>query len=331
MKQLVQAFPEQLKQALEIGEQAILTFPDTAFQNVVIAGLGGSGIGGNLVYSIVCDELQIPVTVSKGYKIPGFVNERTLFIASSFSGNTEETIDSVGQALECKATIVCVTSGGELLNIVQKNALPHIVIPGESKSPRACLGYSVVQMLFVLHKAGLISANFKNELKNSLNFLKQEQENIKEQAQGIAAKLHDKLPILYADGRFEPVAIRSQQQINENSKQFCHVNFFPEMNHNELVGWVFPEKIISQSVVMFLKSDLNHPRVELRMQLCKPIFEQKAHEVLDIESKGKSFIEQAFYLIHLFDWISVYLADANNIDPNPVKVIDYLKSELAKA
>jgi glucose/mannose-6-phosphate isomerase len=82
---------------------------------------------------------------------------------------------------------------------------------------------------------------------------------------------------------------------------------------------------------MFLKSDLNHPRVELRMQLCKPIFEQKAHEVLDIESKGKSFIEQAFYLIHLFDWVSVYLADANNIDPSPVKVIDYLKSELAKA
>ncbi|MDX5443272.1 MAG: bifunctional phosphoglucose/phosphomannose isomerase, partial [Hymenobacteraceae bacterium] len=154
---------------------------------------------------------------------------------------------------------------------------------------------------------------------------------IKAQAKDVAESLLGKLPVLYASSVLEPVAVRSQQQLNENAKQICHVNAFSEMNHNEIVGWVNPEKILKEVTVVLLRSSYDHERVQKRMDLCKPIFQEKANDVLEVRAQGQSLLAQMFYFIHLFDWVSLYLADLNGVDPNPVKVIDHLKNALAKA
>ncbi|MDX5419487.1 MAG: bifunctional phosphoglucose/phosphomannose isomerase [Hymenobacteraceae bacterium] len=331
MKKLVEGFIEQLRHAIEIGENASVTFSGPKYKNVVIAGMGGSGIGANLVQSYVADKLSVPVVVNKGYTIPAFVGPDTLFIASSFSGNTEETLSGVRAAMENDASIGFVTSGGEILRIAQENNMPHIVIPGESKQPRACLGYSLVQMLYLLYYAGLLDDTFKTELRQSITLLEEQIGSIKVQASALANAFHGRLPILYAGNTFEPVAVRFQQQINENSKQLAHVNTFPEMNHNEIVGWLHPESLYEQLAVLLIKTSYDHPRVRLRMDLCKTIFEGKVKDVLEVEAVGATFLEQAFYLIHLFDWVSVYLAELNGADPNTIDNINYLKGELSKA
>src|SRR5690606_10652727 len=176
-------------------------------------------IGGNIIQSYVSDKLQVPVIVNKSYDIPAFVGPDTLFLASSFSGNTEETLSGVRAALAKGATLACVTSGGELLRLAQENEVPHIIIPGDSKQPRACLGYSLVEMLYLLHYSGLLNETFKTELDQTINLLQDKSGSIKVHASALANAFKDKLPIIYAGAGFEPVAIRTQQQINENSKQ----------------------------------------------------------------------------------------------------------------
>ena len=330
MKQLVEGFVQQLQHAREIGEGASVAFNKKDFKEVVIAGMGGSGIGGNIIQSYVSDKLQVPVIVNKSYDIPAFVGPDTLFLASSFSGNTEETLSGVRAAMEKGATLACVTSGGELLRIARENELPHIVIPGDSKQPRACLGYSLVEMLYLLHYSGLLNETFKTELDQTINLLQDKSGSIKVHASALANAFKDKLPIIYAGAGFEPVAIRTQQQINENSKQLCHVNAFPEMNHNEIVGWLYPEQLYKQLAVVFIRTSYDHDRVKLRMDLCKGIFESKAGNVMEVEAQGATFLEQVFYLVHLFDWVSVYLAELNDVDPNSIDNINYLKGELSK-
>jgi len=330
MKQLVEGFAQQLRDAMDIGEKATVTFSGPKYSNVVIAGMGGSGIGGNIIQSYVADKLEVPVLVNKSYQVPAFVGLGTLFVASSFSGNTEETITAVRAAMNSDASVGFVTSGGELLRIAQEENMPHIVIPGESKQPRACLGYSVVEMLYLLHYAGLLDDTFKTELRQALNLLEEQAGIIKVQASALANNFHTKLPVLYVSSALEPVALRFQQQLNENAKQLCHVNTFPEMNHNEIVGWQHPESLYKELAVLLIKSTYDHPRVKLRMELSKKVFESKVQDVLELESQGATYLEQALYLIHLFDWVSVFLAELNNVDANAIDNSDYLKGELSK-
>lgn len=142
--------------------------------------------------------------------------------------------------------------------------------------------------------------------------------------------LKDKLPIIYASEELEAVAIRLRQQINENAKQICWHHIFPEMNHNELVGWRFPEYILKKTAVLILRSSFDHIRVQARYDICKPIFKKYTQDVYEIVAQGKSILAQVFYLIHFSDWLSYFLAKENKIDPTPVEVIDYLKSSLEK-
>ncbi|MFD2999955.1 bifunctional phosphoglucose/phosphomannose isomerase [Pontibacter toksunensis] len=330
MKQLVEGFAQQLRDAMDIGEKATVTFSGFKYNNVVIAGMGGSGIGGNLIQSYVADKLSVPVVVNKGYTVPAFVGRHTLFIASSFSGNTEETIAAVRAAMRSDASVCFVTSGGELLRIAKENSMPFITIPGESQQPRVCLGYTVVLMLYLLHHAELLDNTFKTELRQSIDLLEELSGSIRVQASALANAFHNKLPMLYVSDAMEPVALRFQQQINENAKQLSHVNVFPEMNYNEVEGWQQPENLFGQLAVLLIKTRYDHPRVHLRMDLTKKILEGKVQNVLEMEARGATFLEQTFHLIHMFDWVSVYLAELNNVDPNTIDNINYLRGELSK-
>ena len=180
----------------------------------------------------------------------------------------------------------------------------------------------------MLNKKGLWY-DASEEILASATFLKENASEIQNESLSIAKKLSGKLPFLYSDDALGAVLVRFQQQINENAKQICHVNVFPEMNHNELVGWVNPNQVLKNSLVLIFESLADHPRVRVRMDVCEPIFNRFC-ETLRIKGVGKTNLEQVLYLIHLTDWISYDLALENNVDPFPVEIINHLKGELAK-
>lgn len=329
-KKSIEGFTRQLGDALKIGQSLDLVRPGSDIRNVVIAGMGGSGISANLVESLTWGRIPIPITVCKSYTIPQFVSPHTLFIASSYSGNTEETIAALNKALLKRAHCIVIASGGKILEIAREYNLFYIQLPVGWSSPRAMLGYNMISLLALLYHTNLIGAAFIKETENAMEYLDRSEKAIQTEAEIIARKLKGKLPVIYCDQRLQAMAVRFQQQLNENSKQFAHVNVFPEMNHNELTGWNFPENLLPMLQVIYLYSDHDHERVEKRMDICRDIFEKKSNSIIDIVGEGASLLEQYYYLIHLTDWISFYLAKENGVEADPIETVDYLKAELEK-
>lgn len=294
--------------------------------------MGGSGIGADVVRAALLDRLPVPLLVARTYSLPAFVGPDTLFVASSFSGDTEETLAATAEAHARGARIVAITSGGTLGQLARQHGWPVVLIPGESKLPRAHVGYSIVQLLFILRAANLLPADdaFPTELTAAIDLLAADPAPVQAEARAVAAALTGRLPIVYADGRLEAVALRFRQQLNENANQLALVNAFSEMNHNEIVGWENPAQVLRQAAVVMLRSPLlDHPRVALRMTLCEPVFRQLADSVTTVTARGDSALGQILYLIHLLDWVSVFTARLNGADPLTVPAIDELKLKLA--
>ena len=325
MKKLIENFPNQLREAVQIGSQAKLSNAKK-ISNAFISGLGGSGIGGTIVSELTAMEASVPITVSKGYFIPKFVNQNTLVIISSYSGNTEETLNCLNLALKRKAKIVCITSGGKISEIAKKKKLDLILIPG-GNPPRACLGYSLTQQFFILSHYGIISHKFKAQLNAAIELIEKEKDNIISEAKQIAEKLNGKTPIIYTTTYWEGTAIRFRQQLNENAKILCGHHVIPEMNHNELVGWPSGSDRIS---VVILRDKDEYERNNVRIEINKGVMVKYTSNITEIWSKGKSQIEKAIYFIHLVDWVSLFLSEIKGVDSMEVRVIDMLKSELSK-
>lgn len=326
MKKLVLDFPIQLQEAIIIGKNHRFIAQPKEFSNVVVTGLGGSGIGGSIVQNYVYDKLKIPFIVNKDYSLPAFVGRNSLVIVCSYSGNTEETLMAMKQAISKRATIICITSGGAIADLANKRKFDCILVPA-GMPPRSCLGYSLVQILYVLAHFGLISSSFEGELKRSIKSLKENSNDIQKKAQAIAKKMLGKLPIIYSAANCEGVAVRFRQQLNENSKLLAWHHVVPEMNHNELVGW---RDDATDKAVIILRNKDDYERVQLRMEINKKIIKKHNPTIIEIYSEGKSYWEEVFYLVHLTDWVSVILADMRELDATEVKVIDFLKKSLAK-
>ena len=326
MKSFVEGFVQQLREAVEIGENSALNIPNKTIKNVLISGLGGSGIGATTVSKLVEHEAVKPIVINKEYFVPQFVDQHTLVIISSYSGNTEETLSALILALENNAEVVCITSGGKILEIAKERGLNYIQIPS-GYPPRAAFAYSSTQLFYVLMRYGIISDDFKSSLNSAMTLLEEHTENIKDEAKAIAEKLVGKIPVLYCAPEFEGAAVRLRQQINENAKMLCWHHIIPEMNHNELVGW--REKNDNLAVV-FLRNTCDYERVQRRMEINKSIVSQYTSTILEVYSKGNDKIEKTYYHVHLGDWISIFLAKNKGIDAVEVNVIDYLKEELAK-
>lgn len=324
MKTLVEGFPKQLQEALDIAQSATLTLKHH-IQNIVVTGLGGSGIGGTILSELVQAECTVPIIVNKDYFLPEFVNANSLVIISSYSGNTEETLSAMKQAISKQAQIVCVTSGGKVLEIAKQHQYDTIIIPG-GHPPRSCVGYSLIQLFKIVQFNGFIKSDLLKQVSDSITLLNKENTHIKQEATTIAKSLVGKIPVIYSLGSCEGVAVRFRQQINENSKMLCWHHTFPEMNHNELVGWT--ERNENIAVVTF-RTSYDFERTVKRYDICKPLFTKYSASVIDITAKGNSKLEQFMYLINLGDWISCYIADIKNIDAMEVNVITNLKNELA--
>ncbi|MBL0308729.1 MAG: bifunctional phosphoglucose/phosphomannose isomerase [Bacteroidetes bacterium] len=326
MYDLIKEFPSQLLRAVEIGEQAKFKNKAKAeIKNIVVCGLGASGFGGNLLSELFRGELKIPVIVNKSYFLPAFVDESTLLILSSYSGNTEETISCANDAAKKGMSAVCITSGGTLATIADKQNWNLIKIPA-GFPPRSALGYSTVQLFFVLKHFGLIGDEFKKSILRTASFLEMEQNKIMADAEFLAGKLLNKILILYTEDKYESTALRLKQQINENSKMHCWYNVVPEMNHNELVGWREP---INNIAVIILRSLDEYHRNTARILFKKDVVLKVSENVYEINAKGSDTFEKHFYLVHIGDWLSYHLAMLQGYDPIEIDVLVSLKSHMS--
>ena len=325
MKDLVSDFPNQLTKALEIGASIQKRTAKYAIQNIVITGLGGSGIGGKIVSQLVAEKSQVPILTNNDYGIPNFVNQHTLVIACSYSGNTEETIEAVEKAHEQGAEIFCVTSGGKIEEMANANGFGLLVIPG-GLPPRAALGYSMPQLFGVLNAYSIIDGDYVVSTNQAIALIRKEEENIKTEAKAVAGRLNGKMPVIYADAKFEGLITRFRQQLNENSKVLCWHHVLPEMNHNELVGWAGADDNVA---VILIQSESDYYRTTERFAFSKNVFQKHTTNISEINAKGEDEIQRTLYLIHLTDWVSVYLAELRKVDPIEVNIITSLKSKLA--
>jgi glucose/mannose-6-phosphate isomerase len=336
MFRCVADFPLQVEEALRIGEQASLSVASEVVRSIVLTGMGGSAIAGDLLRSYLAEELRVPFIVNRSYGLPGFVDRESLVIVSSYSGNTEETIASYRDAIRRKAAVLCITTGGEVERLAHKHGHTCIKVP-PGLQPRAALGYSFFPLLLALSRIGFIKPR-PADISETVTALKKKSQlsaDLKSpgnDALKIAKRLHGKLPVIYsASDRLDAVNVRWRGQICENSKHLAYGHVLPEMNHNEIVGWKVDRELMKKIAVVFLRDVGTHPRVRVREDVTKGIIRKRTSTVLDVWSEGSSLLTRIFSLVYTGDWVSYYLAILNNEDPTPVRVIDYLKSELAKA
>ena len=326
MKKLIENFTTHLSKAIEIGKNTDFNAPKNSISQVLIGGLGGSGIGGTIISQLIDNECNVSVVVNKDYHIPAFVNANTLVICCSYSGNTEETLNMYEAAKLKGAEIAIITSGGKFEELAKENGHNHIVIP-EGLPPRAAFGLSFPQLFFVFEKYGLISKDFISEIESSIGSIDQVEQKIQEEANTIAGQLFEKMPIIYSESSKEGLAIRFRQQLNENSKMLCWHHVFPELNHNELVGWRTKNQDLA---AVIFRSTEDFYRNKERMEYSKKIIANYTDNIIEIFAKGNSRLEEALYLIHLGDWVSYFLAELKGIDSVEVDVITGLKDMLSK-
>jgi glucose/mannose-6-phosphate isomerase len=324
MNQLIADFPQNMEDALKIASNVTLKSPKNPIHSILICGMGGSGIGGKMVSFWVQDEIKVPIQCLSDYIAPAYVNENTLVIASSYSGNTEETLIAVDQAHKKGAQIIGVCSGGELEAFCNRNNYDCVVVPG-GNPPRTALAFSVVQVLNFLYKLDLINDKPLKDIAASRELILNNLDEIKAKANELASFVGGKVPIFYSEGKYEAIAIRARQQFNENSKVIGWASPIPEMNHNELVGWGGGDTRFAP--VFFTTGDL-FPKNQKRMDITIETIAKKT-STFQLTPKGTNFIERSFYLISVVDWASLYHAEMNNVDPIEIVIIDYLKSELA--
>jgi len=312
-----------------------IVLPDIqAVSNIVITGLGGSAIGGDLLRVYTADKIPVPVTVNRDYTLPGFVGPDTLVLAVSYSGNTEETLSAYEEARRRGASIVAITTGGRLGELAREHGFPVIGVPA-GIMPRSAIGYLFIPALMILHRLGLLSdpagdimrmAGHIEEVRERLGPAIPEEKNLAKQ---IALKLYNKIPVIWgAAGATEAVAQRWKGQINENAKAPAYWNVFPELNHNEIVGFQFPAEILKKIHVIMLRDGQDHPRVQKRIEITKRIISGAVDGYTEVWATGDNLLARLFSLIYTGDYASLYLAALYGADPGPVRVIDYLKKEL---
>ena len=337
MLNLISSLPDQCRQAYELGKKSDISKLDCNINNIVFAGLGGSAIGADIIRVYLQGELKIPVVVSRNYTLPDFVGKETLLFCSSYSGNTEETLSLFEDALKRGANIITMGSGGRLKELSLKNGFRHILVPS-GFPPRTAVGYMSITVLAILARLGFIDNKEREvgEIYSALIELRDREIGIdvefeKNISKRLAAAIFGKYCIVYGTSdTTEAVSIRWRGQFAENSKSLSSSHVFPEMNHNEIVGWEFPKELLKGFKVIMLRDKNDHPRTKMRIDISKTIIKESGTEVFEFERTEKGLLARLFSLIYIGDFVSFYLAILNNIDPTPVKRVEYLKSQLAK-
>jgi len=313
MRSALEEIPKQFAEGFALARHAGFS----GASNAVIAGMGGSSLHAEIINEL---SPELPLVAHRDYGLPDFADENTLVLATSYSGNTEETIDALREALRRRCKTIVVTNGGRMLEIARRENLQVVQIP-QVIQPRCATGYFFSSTLQVLHNCGLAPDITRQVSELSLLLL---DVDVKK-AQALAKKLKNKIPVIYASQKFVPVARISKIKFNENSKVPCFYNAFPELNHNEMVGFTRP---LAKFHFLFLQDESDNPRVKKRMQVMKKMMEGKKMPAALLQLKGNGFLEKTFRMLYFFDWVSYFLALEYGVDPSPVEMVERFKKAL---
>jgi len=327
------SLPNQLTSAWELASTYLLML-ETKIERVCIAGMGGSAIGADLAAAYVEENCSVPVFVHRKYELPAWaIGPETLFIASSHSGNTEETLSAYDRAVENKCTVLSISTGGQLS---AKSATNHTQYWQfyHTGQPRAAVGFSFALMLAALYKAGLIP-NPENHIRSTVQFLLARQANWQAEmpvksnpAKRLAGQCVGRCMVVIASDLLAPVARRWKGQVNELAKSWCQFDLLPETDHNTMAGVTYPEAVLQKLIVIFLKSKFAHSRNQLRADLTQLGFTSEGINADSYSASGETRLQQLWDALLFGDYVSYYLAMANDCDPTPIPAITDLKNAM---
>lgn len=324
---------QQCRHAVEIATTVPVPEGLGAVSSIVVSGLGGSAIGGDLLRSYLEDSIEVPVLVNRQYTLPQYVSDRSFLFVVSYSGNTEETVSAFEIALKRNVPLVCITSGGILAERAAVEKKCVVLVPS-GYPPRAALGYLFFAMSTILARVGFgIAEESETDETVAMLLKKSEQyhpsvpvdQNVAKQ---LAARLYGRIPLLYASEMLSPVARRWQTQIDENAETLAHSNIFPELNHNEIMSWKWLHGQKDMFTPVLLRDQADHPHLRKREDISRELLASDGLSPLEVWSEGESKLARLFSLICLGDFVSYYLAILRSIDPTPVARIEYLKARL---
>lgn len=334
MYDLTVAFPSQCAKAVEIAKQAPIPSGKTKPDLVLLTGLGGSAAGGDFVRGLFEAYGTVPYFVNRDYTLPSYVNSASLVLATSYSGNTEETLSAYADARKRGASIISVTSGGKIADQTRADGFPLIQIPG-GQPPRTALGFMLMPVVWACDKLGLLPAQDYDALVGHLEASVQkwgvEVPLDNNPAKQLAAKLQGNLSVIYGLGGWQGlVANRWKGQINENSKNMTFANAFPELNHNEILGWMQADQQGVQNWVgVLLQDGTESAKMKKRFDVTARLVSGICpFEV--VTATGDTLLEKMVSLALFGDFVSLYLAALNDVDPENIDSINILKDELSR-
>jgi glucose/mannose-6-phosphate isomerase len=323
MNQFLKEFPDQLEKGLEIARDVRV---NGDFYNVVVSGMGGSALPGNLLNDYLGTKMQI--MVNKGYTLPQDIKSDTLVLISSYSGNTEESLSVFEEARKRGLKIIGFCSGGKLEEMCMSEGVPFVRYPDEREGfqPRLALGYAFASMCKVLHNCGVINDESEN-IKRCAESLRNL--NLELEAREMAKRLVGRIPVIYTSEEFRSLGYILKIKFNENSKVMSFCNVLPELNHNEINAYVNFKKQ-GKFHFIILKAEEDHPRVRKRADITGNLIKNRGGELTVIELKKDDLLTKMLSVLYLFDWTSYYLALKYKTNPTPVDMVEELKVELRK-
>ena len=319
------------RESAKLAEKIQVNYPKP--NSIIVAGMGGSGIGGDLLKDWARNRTTVPIEVNREYQLPAYAGKRTLVLITSYSGDTEESLGAFLDALKRKCMIYCVSSGGALLENAERLKVPYLRVPG-GMPPRAALPYLFVPLLKCMEKMGLVSGA-SEELSEALQLLEKiSKDNSPEKpakenfSKTLALNIGQTAPVVYGFGFYRSVAQRFKQQFNENSKVPAKWEVFSELNHNEIVGWERAGELGKCFSAIFIRDKEEPTEIHSRIEITKELVGKAGLELFEVPAQGKSPLAKMLSTICIGDFTSIYLALLHSVDPTPVKTINYLKDTL---
>ena len=333
----IEQLGDQVQHVWDLAKKVEVTHDLSDVDYVVVAGMGGSILGTHIVQTIFKDELRVPIIINSDYEMPNFVTSKTLVVASSYSGNTEETLAATQDALKKKAKIVGITTGGKLAKLLAEHKQPALVFKPEynpSNQPRMGLGYSIFGQMAVLAKSGLLKIS-QDDYKQVLEAIAHAQlqfsvtiKQDKNPAKLLAFELKERLPVITVAEHLEGVAHVFANQLNENSKTYSEYRVIPEMNHHLMEGLQFPESNHNNLFFFLVNSKLYLKSNQKRIKLTSQVLHKNHIESLTHTLESKTKLTQTFELLTLGAYTNFYLSMLNNVDPAQIPWVDWFKEQL---
>jgi len=329
----IKELPKQIQDAWQVTRAAQLPPAYGDVRNITVIGMGGSAIGGDLAAALLADELKVPMSVHRDYGLPAFIGRDSLVIASSYSGNTEETLSAFEEARKRGAKVLALTTGGTLATQARAANYPVVTFSYKAR-PRATLGYSLGLVLGSLTRLGL-TRDLSADIDAAVADLAKLEERVHEgartnDAKKLAIELYGRIVFAYGAGVMGVMARRVKGQWNENAKNWSAYDVMSELNHNAVVGFPNPQIAREAITVLLLRSDRDNPRHKIRFDVTRELLDRASIQHKSLEFGGTNLLSEVLQMTLFTDYVSFYVALLNGADPSPNTAIDYLKDRLAK-